>query len=186
MAGDQNHLHNMAVNLFEFQKAGHWIDLLALAAYILLTRKLTAFTVIAVATFVLGFIHMHWQLYVESLYQIKAYKNILGELWYFGFGVSSFLLVILALSICNFKGLLRDKTCNLILYSYLMLGFVQCARYFDRHVIETDVLGHFYKLSIPSINLLVSTLIIFYLLKSAKEPCVKCSVYVLNKIRGFS
>lgn len=184
MEAEQSHQCSMLEYLLEFQIAGQTMNFIVLIAYIVIIRKITAFVVTLAAVCLLGFAHMHWQLYVESLYLNPDYKSVLGELWYFGFSITNFIFASLALQLCNYAGLVRDRSCNLILYSYLMLGFIQCARYFDRYIVETNFLSGIYKLSIPSINLMVSTLVVFYFLHSIKAPIIKLAIQVSKKTKA--
>lgn len=150
--------------LLNFSKYAQLSDFAVLLVYLLVVDRKTAFGVILLFSCVLGSLHIFWEVYMFNLLEDDSNGEIVRTLWYLGFSVSDFLFVILSVWLCNLLNLERDKVCNFILVTYLVLGFIQASRYLDRIIFGTDYLGLIYNNGIPALNLAISTAAIFYLL----------------------
>jgi hypothetical protein len=138
------------------------LNIIALFISVLVLPHRTAFVAILLFIIILQLLHMWFEGYLLNILADTLEKKDVRTLWYMGFAVTDFLFVWVAISYCNLKELLRDKSSNFILLSTCVLGVVQMLRYADRVLINTDVLGDFYSLSIPTLNLGITFAAITY------------------------
>lgn len=152
--------------LLSFSKFAQLSDIAVLIIYQFIVQRRTAFSFVLLFMCLLGVLHIFWEMYLHSLLEDSGSKEMVRHLWYAGFAISDFIFVMACVWTCNRLCMLRDRSCNLILIAYTIFGFIQMARYFDRVVIGTDLLGGVYSNLIPAINLGVSSVAIFYLIKT--------------------
>ena len=72
------------------------------------------------------------------------------------------MFVIAVIYICRRKAFEIDNVTRMILISYVALGSVQVARYFDRIILETNAIGDLYSLVVPTIYISNTLLICSY------------------------
>lgn len=92
----------------------------------------------------------------------EGYTEIIEHAWYLLFAVTDFTLVFFAYFLIDKYKIPMQKASTLILMAYITLGFVQVARYADRIVLKTDVLGGLYATLIPAINCCLTVSILVY------------------------
>lgn len=110
---------------------------------------------------ILVMVHMALDDLMMSWYD-KGYAEFVSHAWYIFFAVTDFLLVFISYFFIDKYKIPMQKVSALILTAYIALGFVQTARYADRFVFKTDVLGGVYTSLIPAINGCLTISILVY------------------------
>lgn len=125
----------------------------------------TAFEITLLALCLLSFLHNAMELQIGALYGIDIFKHWVRVAWYFGFALTDFLLVIIVLMAIHHLHLKATYAVNGILAVVSLLGIAQIARYCDRYVFETDVLGYLIHNGVPAANTIMTILIVAEVLK---------------------
>lgn len=153
-------MNEQLINIRDFiQTYGLYIQIIALAAYIIKIRKVSAFIVCVVILLLFTVFHYFYEKQLLVMAQQDNLRALVSNLWYLGFAYTDAFLVLLVLVICRKRSLKIDRITRLILLSYISLGLIQIARYIDRIIYGTDKLGSFYSIAIPSINISITALI---------------------------
>lgn len=134
---------------------------LSLLIYSIYFARRDSFTVTLCVMCILVMIHMALDSVMMSWYE-KGYEKLVKHGWYIFFAVTDFLLVFITYYLVDKYRIPMQKASSLILMAYITLGFVQVARYADRIVFKTDVLGDFYTSVIPAINGCLTVSILIY------------------------
>ena len=166
---------NVTIELIRdfIQTFGLYMQVFACIAYILYTRKTSAFFYCLIAIILFTGIQYVLEKELLSLAQNPNYEQLVYNAWYLGFAYADALFVISVIFVCRKNAFLIDNTTRMILISYVTLGAMQVARYFDRIILETNSLGEMYSIVVPTINLSVTLLVcanvIFVLLSCRKN-----------------
>jgi hypothetical protein len=166
---------NVTIELIRdfIQTFGLYMQVFACIVYILYTRKTTAFFYCLIAIIISTGIQYVLEKELLSLAQNPKFEQVVYNAWYLGFAYADAVFVIAVIYICKKKALRIDNTTRMILISYVTLGAMQVARYFDRIILESNTLGELYSLVVPTINvsvtLLVCANVLFVLLSGRKN-----------------
>ena len=141
------------------------VTILSLLIYILFVLKRDSFVIVIGLSIVLSFIHQSFDFWLMQFAQIEENKKLAADLWYLGFAASDFIFVFCCYKVIDALRELPTVATAFYLNCYLALGFVQLARYADRILLKTDVLGGMYQAAIPAINssmVIVTIIYVFY------------------------
>jgi hypothetical protein len=141
------------------QTYGLYIQFIALCAYIFKVRKATAFVHCLITLLIFTLVHYFIEKQLLIMAQEPGLQILVRNLWYLGFAYTDAFLVLIVLVMCRKKSLVIDRITRLILFSYVALGLTQIMRYVDRVIYDTDKLGIFYSIAIPTINISITALI---------------------------
>lgn len=156
----------MSNALTAISEATFLINFMALLYVLSLKRERTSFEVILFLSLILTGIHVWYETKLLYLMSVGEYEDLIIHIWYLGFAFSDFVFVGVILAYSKFKELERDVISDSILACFVILGFIQLARYVDRVIIGSDVLGLLYKNSIPAINTIMTILVLSYVFRS--------------------
>lgn len=134
---------------------------LSLLIYSLYFTRRDSFTVTLCLMCFLVMIHM----VLDDLMMIwydEGYTELVKHAWYLFFAATDFALVFTAYYLIDKYKIPMQKVSRLILMAYITLGFVQVARYADRIVFKTDLIGGLYTSLIPTINGCLTVSILVY------------------------
>lgn len=138
--------------------------------------KRSSFEPVLFLTILMACLQICWELLIGSLFGDDSLKDLVASLWYLGFALSDWALILSALLIIKRFSLASCYCTNAILVAYAVMGVIQVARYFDRYILKSDLLSFFYKNGIPAINCIITIVVIWQaisichgLLKSTKE-----------------
>lgn len=135
------------------------IQIVALFFAFILYEKKNAFLVCLFTFTLLGIAQVYWEYFLLGSAKELYEKETIRILWYFGFAISDWLTIIASVWICYKHQYLRDKATDLILISYTLHGFNQVIRYIDRVTLETNMLGAFYKMVVPTLNVAICAVV---------------------------
>lgn len=151
---------------------GLYMQIFACTAYILITRKSSAFLYCAISFILFTGIQFVLEQQLGALAQNPRFEQLVYNAWYLGFAYTDAMFVIAVIYICQRKQFEIDNITRMILISYVVLGSVQVARYFDRIILETNAIGELYSLVVPTIyvsnTLLVCAYVIYVFIVSQK------------------
>jgi hypothetical protein len=103
----------------------------------------------------------------------EEHREFVRNFWYMFFAFTYFIYVLVVYVITEKIKLKAKLTTSFIITSTITLGFIQLIRYADRILINTDILGKFYEISVPAINLAIVLVIachsIFTIVKTLKS-----------------
>lgn len=159
----------MVEYLLGFEKYCQLIDLICLVLCVIIVRKKTGFLIVLSLSCLLGFSQVGWEIYLTQLKNDGIDIGLIRNLWYMGFALSDFIFVAVCIWMCDKWRLPLDKVSNYILVTFIVLGFAQAVRYFDRLIIETDQLGWLYSQIVPALNLGVSVAVVWFTTRIIKE-----------------
>jgi len=143
-------------NLQENQLA---LVIVSLFAYIVVFNSRNSYVLSVGLYIALCLIHQSYDSYIMSLEGVE--RITAAQMWYFGFAVTDFLYVLLVYKLHDKLKLQANKVSRFMLTGFIVLGFMQIARYIDRIVIDTNHLAELYQISIPAINISVTLLIVY-------------------------
>ena len=146
------------------QSYGLYMQTLAFIAYILHTRKTTAFFYSLLFVILFTTVHFVLEKQLLTMGHNPIHEQLVYNIWYLGAAYTDALLIILVIYICKKKALAIDTVSRMILLSYFCLGAMQIARYLDRIIIESDILGSLYSIIVPTINVGITLLVCVYVL----------------------
>jgi len=156
------------------QTFGLYMQIFACIAYILYTRKASAFFYCVLAIIIFTGIQYLLEKELLNLAKNPEYEQLVYNAWYLGFAYADAVFVIAVLYVCKKQSLEIGNITRMILISYVALGVMQIARYFDRIILETNSLGELYSVVVPTINISVTLLvcgwIIYVLLLGFRKP----------------
>ncbi|MCS6134007.1 hypothetical protein G3496_03590 [Shewanella baltica] len=96
-------------------------------------------------------------------------KQIARNLWYLTWVVIDCVSIVLVLLTHKRFKLLASELTRFISHTYAVLIAVQALRFFDRMLIETDLLGAFYMYAIPTLDIAVIAVSLIWLLGHLKQ-----------------
>ena len=134
---------------------------LSLLIYSLYFARRDSFTITLCLMCILSMIHMVLDSLMLS-WSDSGYDKLVMHTWYLFFAATDFAFVFCAFGLVDRYRIPMQKASTLIVMAFLVMGFIQVARYADRIVIKSDVLGSFYAASIPAINSCVTVAILVY------------------------
>ncbi|WP_100642979.1 hypothetical protein [Alteromonas facilis] len=155
---------NLATVQDFIQQFGLYMQLMACLAYILNFRRVDTFVSLCVGILLLTPSQFLFERYLLELAIEPTNKEMVRNLWYIGFAISDMVFVAIVALIAHFQNLKFDFTSKILAFSFLGMAWIQLFRYVDRIVIETDMLGEFYRASIPAINISVTIVIVVFTL----------------------
>lgn len=155
---------NVTIELIRdfIQTFGLYMQVIACIAYILYTRKTSAFLYCLLAVLIFTFFQYSLEKELLNLSQKPRFEQLVYNAWYLGFAYLDAVFVIVVIYLCKKKSLTIDHVTRMILISYVTLGCMQVARYMDRIILETDALGELYSIVVPTINISITLLICAY------------------------
>lgn len=125
-------------------------------------RVMNTFSVSVVGILLLTSVHFVFEKEMLELAKDESMQALVRNAWYLFFALTNALLIVIVTLYAKAKKLEFDIASKLLMYSFVALSLMQIARYLDRLVLESNVLGNLYSISIPSINITVTLLIFFY------------------------
>ena len=134
---------------------------LSLLLYTIYFSRRDSFTITLCVMCVLIMVHMVLDDLMMNMFE-QGYEEFVKYAWYLFFASTDFALVFLCYYLIDKYRIPMQKASALILLAYICLGFVQVARFADRLVFNTDVLGGLYTSLIPAINGCLTVSILVY------------------------
>lgn len=125
------------------------------------TDSKTSFEPVLLIACVTAVIQICWEIYVGALFGVPELKHEVRALWHFGFAFTNWLMVLSCLFVIRKFDLKSAYTSIAVMSIYAVLGMLQLARYCDRFMLETDVLGYVYRNGIPAANTIITILAIW-------------------------
>lgn len=128
------------------------INILVLFAYQFVAPDKSSFGAILTIVVLMQMLQMWYEHFLIYSLAETFSKESIRIFWYMGFAVIDFAAVKICVSYCSYRNMTREKAGNFILLSVLLLGVMQLARFADRILIESNMLGWVYKHMIPTFN----------------------------------
>lgn len=95
------------------------------------------------------------------IYSPTGDRGIDRFIWYFGFAFIEFVAVYIIYYLHKKVSIKLNRDSIVIVFSFILLMFMQFIRYLDRQVLGSEILREVYKYGIPIINILVLVYILF-------------------------
>ncbi|WP_100656924.1 hypothetical protein [Alteromonas flava] len=146
------------------QQFGLYLQVMACLAYILNFRRADTFVYLCVGILLLTPAHYVYEQYLLELAILPENQAFVRNAWYIGFAITDIAFVAIVVLLARKAQLKFDFASKVLAYSFVSLAFIQLFRYVDRIVLETDMLGWFYRTSVPTINSGVTLLIVVFTL----------------------
>jgi hypothetical protein len=128
------------------------VVILSLLAYFIIIMKRDGFVVVLCASSILSIAHLFYDAALMEMAKDESSRVLVRDLWYLGFAASNFAFVFICYKLLDALSIKPNRVTSFYLNCYVFLGFIQLVRYADRILLETDLLGQAYQLSIPAIN----------------------------------
>ncbi len=143
---------------------------LAFIVYTLMTKRVTSFNLVLIATILLHIIHSYITRSLIPLFGIEEYANVVGYLWYLSFGITDVLLIFVCVRLVERYELAKDRASYLILMTY---GFMASLQFIDLSLTRLGYnwFAEFYSNGIVFSNILVTVI-----------PCVMAIRVVLVRL----
>lgn len=120
------------------------LNILAFSIYCVCVRRVTAFTYVVGMIILLNLFHQWLRFAISGFFHYEDYLYFVNLAWYLSFALTDLAVIYVCLNYIIKKELLRDRASDFVLFCYLFMALLQIVRFFDRIVIETDMLGFVY------------------------------------------
>lgn len=150
-------------NIQDFiQQFGLYMQVMACLAYMMNFRRADTFVYLCVGILLLTPAQYLFEQYLLDLAVYPENQAMVRNLWYVGFALSDMVFIVVVALIARAQKLQFDLASKILAFSFISMAWIQLIRYVDRIMMETDVLGQFYSTSIPSINIMVTIVIVVF------------------------
>lgn len=143
---------------------------LAFIVYTLMTKRVTSFNLVLIATILLHIIHSYITRSLIPLFGIEEYANVVGYLWYLSFGITDVLLIFVCVRLVERYELAKDRASYLILLTY---GFMASLQFIDVYLTR---LGYNWFAELYSNGIVFSNILVTVI------PCVMAIRVVLVRL----
>ncbi|GGW89783.1 hypothetical protein [Alteromonas halophila] len=149
--------------IFEFIPVSAFTLMVVLVVYSLFAQKVTVFSVVLFVQFFMEMLHQGIELYVGEIDGTLP-AHLINFFWYMSFAVTDILIIFVLFRLIRLFKLRADWLVKAVAGSYAMYALIQLSRYIDRMLLETNILGAFYRAAIINLNNIVVLMLVCYLI----------------------